>query len=43
MIFIGFFKIMTFIEFNRFLKNFTIFCKVCKYMDDFYRFLQNLI
>ena len=39
MTFIDFFKMMTFIEFDRFLKTFIDFCIVCKYMYDFHRFL----
>ena len=36
MIFIDFFKMMIFIEFDIFFKTFINFCRVCKYMDDFY-------
>ena len=39
MTFTDFFKIMIFIEFDRFLKTFINFYRVYKYMDDFYRFL----
>ena len=39
MTFIDFFKMMTFIEFDRFLKTFINFCKVYKCMYDFYKFL----
>ena len=36
MIFINFFKVMTFIEFDRFLKTSVDICRVCKCIDDFY-------
>ena len=36
MIFIDFFKMMTFIKFNRFLKTFINLYRVCKYMIYFY-------
>ena len=39
MIFVDFFKMMTFIEFDRFLKTFINFYRVCKCIDDFYRLL----
>ena len=39
MTFIDFFKMMTFIEFDRFLKTSLDFCRVCKCMDDFHRLL----
>ena len=39
MTFIDFFKMMTFIEFDRFLKTFIDFCRVCKCMYDFRRLL----
>ena len=39
MTFIEFFKMMTFIEFDRFLKTFIDFYRVCKCMDDFHRLL----
>ena len=34
-----FFKMMTFIEFDRFLKTFINFYRVCKCMNDFQRLL----
>ena len=39
MIVIDFFKMMTFIEFDKFLKTSINFCRVCKYIDDFHRLL----
>ena len=39
MTFIEFFKMMTFIELDRFLKTSLDFCRVCKCMDDFHRLL----
>ena len=39
MTFINFFKMMTFIEFDRFLNTYKDFCRVCKYMYDFHRLL----
>ena len=39
MIFIDFFKMITFIEFNRFLKTSIEFVNNTKYIDDFHRFL----
>ena len=39
MTFINFLKMMTFIEFDRFLKTSIDFCKVCKCIDDFYKLL----
>ena len=39
MTFIDFFKMMAFIEFDRFLKIFIDFCRVCKCMYDFHRLL----
>ena len=37
MTFIDFFKMTTFIEFDRSLKTSIDFCKVCKCMNDFHR------
>ena len=39
MIFIDSFKMMIFIEFDRFLKTSIYFCRVCKCMYDFHIFL----
>ena len=39
MIFIDFFKMMTFIEIDRFLKTSIDFCRVCKCIDYFYKLL----
>ena len=39
MTFIHFFKTMTFIEFDRFLRTSVNFCRVHKCIDDFHRFL----
>ena len=39
MTFIDFFKIMTFIEFDRCLKTSIDFCRVCKCMYDVHRLL----
>ena len=39
MIFIEFFKMITFIEFDRFFKTSIDFYRVCKCMDDFHRLL----
>ena len=39
MTFIDFFKMMTFIEFDRFLNTFINVCRICKYVDDFHGLL----
>ena len=39
---IDFLKLMTFIEFDRFLKIFLNFGRVCKFMDDFHKLLWSL-
>ena len=39
MIFIDFFKMITFIEFDRFLKTYIDFCRVCKCIYDFHKLL----
>ena len=39
MTFIDFFKMMTFIEFDIFLKTSIDFCSVCKCIYDFYKLL----
>ena len=39
MTFIDSFKMMTLIEFDRFLKTFIGFCRVCKCMNDFHALL----